>query len=133
MTEADQPTEPAESITSAAPGARWLAPAVLTLEGVLTLLVAPAVAVSKRHDAGKLALIVVVLALGFFVSAGLARRSTIPGWLCQAGLIASGLLSPVMWFLGALFAVMYGGSLVLQERRPYKVAPPPGSERRRRR
>ena len=124
--------QPPAPHASAAPGARWLAPAVLTLEGVLTLLVAPAVAVSKRHDAGKLALVVVVLALAFFVAAGLARRSTIPGWVCQAGIIASGLLSPVMWFLGAVFAAMYGGSLVLQERRPYKLAPAEGSPRRRR-
>ncbi|MDQ1689258.1 MAG: hypothetical protein QOK42_2233 [Frankiaceae bacterium] len=107
--------------------ARWLGPAVLTMEGVLALLVAPAVAVSHRAHAGRSALLVVVLALAFFVSAGLSRRSTIPGWLCQVGLLATGLLSPVMWFLGALFAAAYWGSLRLQDARPYRSAPPPSS------
>jgi hypothetical protein len=103
--------------------ARWLAPAVLTLEAVLALLVAPAVAVSDRDHAGRAAIVVLVLALILFVAAGLARRSSIPGWVGQAGLIATGLLSPVMWFLGAVFALMYGGSLRLQEARPFWKPP----------
>jgi hypothetical protein len=111
-------TEPAD-----ARPARWLAPAVLTLEGVLALLVVPAVAVSDRSHAGRSAALVGVLAIALFIAAGLARRSTIPGWVCQAGLIATGLVSPVMWFLGVLFAAMYGGSLRLQETRPYRKPP----------
>jgi hypothetical protein len=103
--------------------ARWLAPAVLTLEGVLALLVVPAVAVSDRSHAGRSAALVGVLALALFIAAGLARRSTVPGWVCQAGLIATGLVSPVMWFLGVLFAAMYGGSLRLQDTRPYRKPP----------
>ena len=106
----------------AARPARWLAPAVLTLEGVLALLVVPAVAVSHRAHAGRSAALVGVLALGFFLAAGLARRSSVPGWACQVGLIATGLLSPVMWFLGVLFAAMYGGSLRLQETKPYRAS-----------
>lgn len=107
---------------------RALGVAVLSLEAVLALLLIPAVAVSHRVHPGRDAGLVAVLALALIVAAGLARRWDWPGWVGQVGLVATGLLATPMWFLGLLFAGMYGGALGLQKARPYKAPPqPPGS------
>ena len=104
---------------------RTLGVAVLSLEAVLALLLIPAVAVSHRAHSARDATAVAVLALALVVAAGLARRWDWPGWVCQVGLVATGLLATPMWFLGPLFAVMYGGALRLQKARPYKAPPQP--------
>lgn len=111
------------STEAPAPG-RSLGVAVLALEAVLALLLIPAVAVGEGAHAGREAALVGVLALALVIAAGLARRWDWPGWVCQAGLIATGLLATPMWFLGPLFAGMYGGALHLQKARPYKAPPP---------
>lgn len=112
-------TEPTESPK---PG-RALGVAVLALEGVLTLLLIPFVAVGDGAHAGRDASAVAVLALGLFIAAGVARRLDWPGWVCQVGLVATGLIATPMWVLGPLFAGMYWGALELQKARPYKAPP----------
>lgn len=103
---------------------RALGATVLALEGLLALLLIPFVAVGGSAHPGRGAALVAVLALALFVAAGMARRLDWPGWVCQGGLVATGLIATPMWFLGPLFAGMYWGALELQKARPYKAASP---------
>lgn len=100
---------------------RWLAPAALTLEAVLVLLLAPTVARGSQAHAGAESLAVALLGLLLLVAAGLARRSPVPGVALQAGVVATGLVEPVMWVLGLAFAGLYLTSLRLMESRPYRL------------
>lgn len=109
--------------TSPKPG-RALGVAVLALEAVLALLLIPAVAVGHSAHPARNAALVAVLALALLIASGLARRSDWPGWVCQVGLVTTGLVAAPMWVLGPMFAAMYWGALELQKARPYKAAPP---------
>lgn len=104
---------------------RTLGVAVLAIEGILALLLIPAVAVGHSARPGRNAAFVAVLALALFVAAGMARRINWPGWICQVGLVATGLIATPMWVLGPMFAGMYWGALELQKARPYKAPPVP--------
>jgi hypothetical protein len=98
---------------------------MLALEALLLGLVAAVVAADDgRSDAGRWALVVVVLMLALLVAAGLARRSVVPGALLQLAVVALGLLTPVMWFLGPVFAALFGFALWLQSTAPASPPPP---------
>jgi hypothetical protein len=69
------------------------------------------------------------LALACLVAAGLLRRPVgyALGWLVQVGAIATGLLVPVMYFLGAVFALLwaaclYQGARIERERAEFERA-----------
>ena len=79
--------------------------AVLIIEGVVALLVMPAVAKGHSHVALNVGL-AAALMVSLIVAASRARRRSgrIAGTVLQPLLIASGLLAWPMWILGVLLA-----------------------------
>ncbi len=83
--------------------------ATLLLEAVTVLFVPRAIAqVGDGLTAGRLALLLTLAGL-LLVAAGLQRRRAglILGSVLQLALIATGLLTPVMYALGALFTLVW--------------------------
>lgn len=97
---------------------RVLCAATLTFEALLVLFaIAPAIVVS--HTSGAVAGIGgAVLALLFVVAAGSLRRRSgyVLGFALQVPLILAGLATPLMWFLGTVFALIYVTSYVMGRR-----------------
>lgn len=94
---------------------RMLGASVLTMESLViafALLVAKDLSVRSQVPAGILG---GVLALLCLVAAGLLKRSV--GWvlgsLVQVGLIAMGLVVPMMYLLGLLFAGLWVAAIVV--------------------
>jgi hypothetical protein len=84
--------------------------AVLTLEAIVLGLSTP-IMITLGHVAKGTALSFGLgLAVGCLLVAGLLRKEWgyWLGWALQVGAVLLGLLTPTMWFLGALFALLWG-------------------------
>ena len=89
---------------------RAMCGAVLTLEAIVLGLSTP-IMITLGHVAKGTALTAGLgLAVACVVVAGLLRKEWgyWLGWALQVGAILLGLLTPTMWFLGALFALLWG-------------------------
>lgn len=94
---------------------RMLGSSVLTMEALVigfALLVAKDLSVRSEIPAGWIG---AVLAVGALVAAGLLR--TRAGWILgtvvQAGLVLFGLVVPMMYALGALFAGLWAAAIIV--------------------
>src|ERR1700733_11733022 len=94
-----------------APATRRLLSTVLIMETVVIWLAIPVALAVDRASVGKAGVAGVVLAVAAVVLAALARRRlrwTIVGAsVLQALVIAAGVIVPVMYFLGAIFAAFW--------------------------
>lgn len=89
---------------------RAMCAAVLTLEAIVLGLSTP-IMITLGHVDKTLALGTGLgLAAACVLVAGLLRKEWgyVVGWALQVGAVALGLLTPTMWFLGALFALLWG-------------------------
>jgi len=92
---------------------RTLAASVLFFEAVIVVLVVPvAIALSDVSPATAIG-VGAVFAVLCLVTAGLLRQAWAygVGWGLQVALVASGFVVPVMFFLGGIFAVLWGVGL----------------------
>lgn len=90
-----------------------LAPALLVMEGIVALLVIPAVARGQSHVALRVALASALAAVLLLTAARARRRSVgrAVGTALQPVFVASGLLAWPMWILGAMFAGLWVAAL----------------------
>lgn len=97
---------------------RVMCGAVLGFESVVLLLTVPVlIAISDVDVAPALVAGLGLAVLAVVAVAGLGRRYGYPlGHLVQAGAIALGFLTPVMFFLGAVFAALWVLAIVLGRR-----------------
>jgi hypothetical protein len=86
--------------------------ALLIIEGVVVLLVVPAVAHDSNHIALQSAL-AAALAACLFLAASRGRRriGRVAGSVLQLALVATGLIAWPMWILGAMFAGLWVAAL----------------------
>jgi hypothetical protein len=89
--------------------------AVLTLESITLGLTTPVLVTISDVAVGTALLIGLGLALACLVVAGLLRRPWAYwlGWAIQVGAVAVGVLVPMMFFLGAVFALLWGSADLL--------------------
>jgi hypothetical protein len=89
--------------------------AVLALEGIVVALSTPVMIVVSGVPAGTALLLGLGVALACLALAGLLRSEAayVGGWLVQAAAIALGVLAPTMYFLGAVFALLWGTAYFL--------------------
>ena len=94
---------------------RGMCAAVLALEGIVVALSTPVMIVVSGVPAGTALLLGLGVALACLVLAGLLRSEAayVGGWLVQAAAIALGVLAPTMYFLGAVFALLWGTAYFL--------------------
>jgi len=97
---------------------RALAASVLAFESIVVLLLVPvAITVGKVHPATAIGVgaLIIVVALA---AAGLLRHSWAywVGTAVQVALIACGLIVPVMFALGSLFAILWCAALAVGQR-----------------
>lgn len=113
----------------AARAMRGAAAAVLLLEGITVLFVPRGIAQSGPGLTGGRLAVLLVLAVVLIASSGVQRRP----WGLQAGtalqlpLVLTGLLNPVMWFVGGFSALIW--AYLLRTRRELlgtAFGPPPG-------
>jgi Protein of unknown function (DUF4233) len=85
--------------------------AALILEGITVLFVPQTIAaIGDDGLGGRRLAVLLVLAAALFVAAGIQRRPAGPllGTVLQVAVILTGLMVGVMWFLGLLFAAVWG-------------------------
>jgi hypothetical protein len=96
---------------AAAPATRRLCTTVLVMETVVIWLAIPVALAVDRARPERVGVAGVVLAVAAVVLAALARRrlrwAIIGGSVLQALVIAAGVIVPVMYFLGAIFAAFW--------------------------
>ncbi len=85
------------------------AAAVLLLEGITVLFVPRAIAQSGPGLTGVRLVLLLVLAALLVAGSGVQRRpwGLVAGTVLQVPLVLTGLMSPVMWFLGGIFLVIW--------------------------
>jgi hypothetical protein len=89
-----------------------LAPAILSIEALVVLLVIPAVARGHSHVALNVGLAAALAAcLVLAATRGRRRSGRVFGSALQPALIASGLLAWPMWILGVLFTGLWISAL----------------------
>lgn len=88
---------------------RGMCAAVLTLEAIVMLLSAPVLVRFADVDTGVAIAIGVGLCLACLVVAGMLRSEAgyVAGWILQVGAVGLGFLTPVMFFLGGVFAALW--------------------------
>lgn len=106
------------------------AAAVLVLEGITVLFVPRAIAQSGPGLTGTRLVLLLGLALVLFLAAGVQRRhwGVIVGSALQVPLLLTGLMSPAMWFLGGLFALIWLYLLRLRYQLLGSVLTPPARQ-----
>ncbi|RYP89109.1 DUF4233 domain-containing protein [Nocardioides guangzhouensis] len=84
--------------------------AILTLESIALGLTTPVLVTISEVALGTALAIGLGLAAACLVVAGLLRRpwAYVAGWAIQVAAVALGLLVPMMFVLGAIFAVLWG-------------------------
>lgn len=108
---------------------RGMCAAVLCLEAIVVGLTTPVMVTLYDVSVGTALLTGLGLAVACLVLAGLLRSEAAyaVGWLLQLAAIALGLVVPLMFFLGALFGLLWGtawwlGRKIERERAAYGVA-----------
>jgi hypothetical protein len=94
---------------------RGMCAAVLSLEAVTLGLTTPVMIAVVDVEVWKALATGLGLALGCLLVAGMLRGewAYLLGWLIQLGAIGLGLVIPLMFFLGALFALLWGTAYFL--------------------
>lgn len=94
---------------------RGMCAAVLCLEAIVVALTTPVMV--TLHDVPVTTALVagLGLAVACLLLAGMLRSETayVVGWVLQVGAIALGLIVPLMFFLGALFAILWAAAYLL--------------------
>ena len=94
---------------------RGMCAAVLCLEAIVVALATPVMV--TLHDVPVTTALVagLGLAVACLLLAGMLRSETayVVGWVLQVGAIALGLIVPLMFFLGALFAILWAAAYLL--------------------
>ena len=94
---------------------RGMCAAVLCLEAIVVALTTPVMV--TLHDIPVTTALVagLGLAVACLLLAGMLRSETayVVGWVLQVGAIALGLVVPLMFFLGALFAILWAAAYLL--------------------
>ena len=114
-------TQPGEDVQAAFPPAaersprRGMCAAVLSLEAVTLGLTTPVMITVVDVGVGTALAIGLGLAVGCLLVAGMLRNewAYLLGWVLQLGAIGLGLLIPLMFFLGGLFALLWGTAYLL--------------------
>jgi hypothetical protein len=91
---------------------RGMCAAVLTLESITLGLTTPVMVTIADVSLGTALAIGLGLATACLVTAGMLRRPWAygVGWAIQAAAVALGFLVPMMFFLGGLFALLWGSA-----------------------
>jgi len=92
-----------------------LASVVLTMEALVVgfaMLVAKDLSTNSAIPAGVLGIAIAVLAV-VAVALLRVRLGWILGWLVQVLVIAAGVVVPMMYFLGILFAILFGAAIII--------------------
>ena len=94
---------------------RGMCAAVLALEGIVVALSTPVMIVVSEVPVGTALLVGLGVAVACLVLAGMLRSEAayVAGWVVQGAAIALGVLVPVMFFLGVVFALLWGTAYVL--------------------
>jgi Protein of unknown function (DUF4233) len=94
---------------------RGMCAAVLSLEAITLGLTTPVMITVSDVAVGTAVAVGLGLALGCLLVAGMLRRewAYALGWALQVGAIALGLVVPLMFFLGSLFALLWGTAYFL--------------------
>ena len=94
---------------------RGMCAAVLALEGIVVALSTPVMITLSDVPVGTALWLGLGVAAACLVLAGLLRSEAayVAGWVVQAGAIGIGLVVPLMFFLGAVFALLWGTADVL--------------------
>ena len=97
---------------------RGMCAAVLALEGIVVALSTPVMITLTDVRSGTAFAVGLGLAAACLVLAGMLRSEAayVVGWVVQAGAIALGFLVPTMFFLGAIFALLWGTAYFLGRR-----------------
>jgi len=97
---------------------RGMCAAVLALEGIVVALSTPVMITLTDVRSGTALAVGLGLAAACLVLAGMLRSEAayVVGWVVQAGAIALGFLVPTMFFLGAIFALLWGTAYFLGRR-----------------
>ena len=106
-----EPSSPAEFPPAAERSPRrGMCAAVLSLEAVTLGLTTPVLIAVVDVEVGRALIIGLGLAVACLVVAGMLRGewAYLLGWLLQLAAIGLGLLIPLMFFLGGLFALLWG-------------------------
>ena len=94
---------------------RGMCAAVLCLEAIVVALTTPVMV--TLHDIPVTTALVAGLGLAVtcLLLAGMLRSESayVVGWVLQVGAIALGLIVPLMFFLGALFAILWAAAYLL--------------------
>jgi hypothetical protein len=103
------PQGPAPHNTERSPR-RGMCAAVLCLEAITVALTTPVLITIADVPVGRAVLIGVGLAVACLLLAGMLRApwAYAVGWVLQVGAIAIGFLVPMMFFLGGIFALLWG-------------------------
>ena len=94
---------------------RGMCAAVLALEGIVVGLSTPVMIVVSDVAAGTALLVGPGVAVACLLLAGLLRSEAayVAGWVVQAAAIGLGVLATAMYFLGAVFALLWGTAYFL--------------------
>jgi hypothetical protein len=103
------PQGPAPHNTERSPR-RGMCAAVLCLEAITVALTTPVLITIADVPVGRAVLIGVGLAVACLLLAGMLRApwAYALGWVLQVGAVAIGFLVPMMFFLGGIFALLWG-------------------------
>jgi hypothetical protein len=103
------PQGPAPHNTERSPR-RGMCAAVLCLEAITGALTTPVLITIADVPVGQAVLIGVGLAVACLLLAGMLRApwAYALGWVLQVGAVAIGFLVPMMFFLGGIFALLWG-------------------------
>jgi hypothetical protein len=94
---------------------RGMCAAVLALEGIVVALSTPVMIAVSDVPVGTAMVVGLGVAVACLLLAGLLRSEAayVGGWVVQAGAMALGVLVPTMFFLGAVFALLWGTAYFL--------------------
>lgn len=94
---------------------RGMCAAVLALEGIVVALSTPVMITLSDVPVGTALWLGLGVAAACLVLAGLLRSEAayVAGWVVQAGAIGIGVVVPLMFFLGGVFALLWGTADVL--------------------
>lgn len=97
---------------------RGMCAAVLALEGVVVALSTPVMVTLAGVPLVTAMVVGLGVAAACFVLAGMLRSEAayVAGWLVQGAAVAIGLVTPVMFFLGGVFALLWGTAYFLGRR-----------------
>lgn len=92
--------------------------AVLAFEGVVVALSTPVMVTLAGVPLVTALVVGLGVAVACFVLAGMLRSEPayVAGWLVQAAAVAIGFVTPVMFFLGGVFALLWGTAYFLGRR-----------------